>query len=91
MQQSDLWVASQPVTLSVAETLIELTLEKSSAEVGQETTILCKVSKPGSFEKVVKIVEPEKENSENENSIKKSPRSAGQEEVNQKQDEIKIL
>ena len=34
----------------VAETLIELTLEKSSAEVGQETTILCKVSKPGSFE-----------------------------------------
>ena len=50
LQQSDLWVASQPVTLRVAETLIELTLEKSSAEVGQETTILCKVSKPGSFE-----------------------------------------
>jgi len=44
------WVSSLPVTIRVAEPLVELTTEKAVAEPGQEARIVCKVMKPGSFE-----------------------------------------
>jgi hypothetical protein len=44
------WVSSLPITIRVAEPLIELTAEKAVTEPGQEARIVCKVTKPGSFE-----------------------------------------
>jgi len=44
------WVSSLPITLRVAEPLIELTAEKAVTEPGTEAKIVCKVTKPGSFE-----------------------------------------
>jgi hypothetical protein len=44
------WVSSLPVTIRVAEPFIELTAEKAVAEPGQEARMVCKVTKPGSFE-----------------------------------------
>jgi hypothetical protein len=44
------WVSSLPVTIRVAEPLIELTAEKAVTEPGQEARIVCKVTKPGTFD-----------------------------------------
>ena len=44
------WVSSLPITIRVDEPLIELTAEKAVTEPGQEARIVCKVTKPGSFE-----------------------------------------
>jgi hypothetical protein len=44
------WVSSLPVTIRVAEPFIELTAEKAVTEPGQEARMVCKVTKPGSFE-----------------------------------------
>lgn len=44
------WVSSLPIMIRVAEPFIELTAEKAVTEPGQEARIVCKVTKPGSFE-----------------------------------------
>ena len=44
------WVSSLPITIRVAEPLVELTAEKAVTEPGQEARIVCKVTKPGGFE-----------------------------------------
>ena len=44
------WVSSLPITIRVAEPLIELTAAKAVAEPGQETRIVCTVTKLGGFE-----------------------------------------
>ncbi|MEI6257400.1 MAG: PPC domain-containing protein [Planctomycetota bacterium] len=49
------WVSSLPVMIRVAEPLVELTAEKAVTELGQEAKIVCKVTKPGSFEGVAKV------------------------------------
>jgi hypothetical protein len=49
------WVSSLPVTVRVCEQPVELAAEKAVVEVGQETKIVCKVTKPGTFEGVAKV------------------------------------
>jgi hypothetical protein len=44
------WVSSLPVAIRIAEPFIELAAEKAAVEPGQEARIVCKVTKPGSFE-----------------------------------------
>jgi hypothetical protein len=44
------WVSSLPITIRVAEPFIELTAEKAVTEPGQEARMVCKVTRPGSFE-----------------------------------------
>ena len=44
------WVSSLPITIRVAEPLIELTAAKAAVEPGQETRIVCTVTKSGGFE-----------------------------------------
>ncbi|MFM7292264.1 MAG: hypothetical protein ACKO6B_13690 [Planctomycetia bacterium] len=47
--EPSVWVSSLPVTVRVAEPLIELASEKAVAEPGQEARVVCKITKPGSF------------------------------------------
>ena len=49
------WVSSLPVTLRVAEPLIEIAADKATTEPGQETKIVCKVTKPASYEGKAKV------------------------------------
>jgi hypothetical protein len=44
------WVSSLPVAIRIAEPFIELAAEKAAVEPGQEARIVCKVTKPGSFD-----------------------------------------
>lgn len=49
------WVSSLPVTVRVAEPLMELAAEKAVTEPGRDTQIICKVTKSGSFEGLAKV------------------------------------
>lgn len=49
------WVSSLPVTVRVAEPLVELAAEKAVTEPGRDTQIICKVTKSGSFEGLAKV------------------------------------
>lgn len=44
------WVSSLPITIRVAEPLVEMTTSKAAAEPGQEARIICTVTKPFGFE-----------------------------------------
>lgn len=49
------WVSSLPVTVRVAEPLVELVAEKAVTEPGRDIQIICKVTKSGSFEGLAKV------------------------------------
>jgi hypothetical protein len=49
------WVSSLPVTVRVAEPLVELAAEKAVTEPGRDTQITYKVTKSGSFEGLAKV------------------------------------
>lgn len=54
-EDPSVWVSSLPVTLRVAEPIVELASDKAVTEPGQEAKIVCKVTKPGSFEGMAKV------------------------------------
>jgi hypothetical protein len=49
------WVSSLPVTIRVVEPPVEIAAEKATTEQGCDAKIVCKVTKPGSFEGVAKV------------------------------------
>ena len=53
--QSAVPVSSLPVTARVVETFVELAADKAAAEAGQEARMVCKVTKPGTFDGVAKV------------------------------------
>lgn len=49
------WVSSLPVTIRVVEPPLEIAAEKATTEQGCDARIVCKVTKPGSFEGAAKV------------------------------------